>query len=184
MRFAELLFHSAERLDLHAASMPDGASERADGTALYPGRHFIQREQRWQTGAVSQPEDCQEPLPLKGHSVTFAGSWRPSCSGLPRKYSLKCPEMLGLRARREIGSSRLPDSAKGQTTPVPARDRLCGPECDDFVIVSKISPHPEVLTQTNLVIQSRPDSDSMDLRPIGASDGLTSFCGSSRRESC
>src|SRR5437667_8047617 len=105
-------------------------------------------------------------------------------SRLPRKYSLKCPEMLGLRARREIGLSRLPDSAKGQTTPVPARDRLCGPECDDFVIVSKISPHPEVLTQTNLVIQSRPDSDSMDLRPIGASDGLTSFCGSSRRESC
>src|SRR6266568_4169589 len=104
--------------------------------------------------------------------------------GLPRKYSLKCPEMLGLRARREIGSSRLPDSAKGQTTPVPARDRLCGPECDDFVIVSKISPHPEVLTQTNLVIQSRPDSDSMDRRPIGASDGLTSFCGSSRRQSC
>ena len=102
---------------------------------------------------------------------------------LPRKYSLKCPEMLGLRARREIGSSRLPDSAKGQTTPVPARDRLCGPECDDFVIVSKISPHPEVLTQTNLVIQSRPDSDSMDLRPIGAGDGLTSLCGSSRRES-
>ena len=39
-------------------------------------------------------------------------------------------------------------------------------------IASKIGPHPEVLTQTNLVFQSRPDSDSMDLRPIGASDGF------------
>src|SRR5437667_5877918 len=94
-------------------------------------------------------------------------------SRLPRKYSLKCPEMLGLRALREIGSSRLPDSAKGQTTPVPVRDQLCGPKCDGFVTASeKMSPHPEILTQTNLVIQSRPDSDSMDLRPIGASDGL------------
>src|SRR5260370_9058688 len=90
---------------------------------------------------------------------------------LPRKYSLKCPEMLGLRARREIGSSRLPDSAKGQTTPVPARDQLCGPECDGFVTASKMSPHPESLTQTNLVIQSMPDRDSLVLRHIGASHG-------------
>jgi hypothetical protein len=55
-------------------------------------------------------------------------------------------------------------------------------EVNDLAIDSKISPHPEVLTQVNLAIQSRPDSDSMDLRPIGASGGLTSFCGSSRCE--
>src|SRR5256885_12681816 len=83
--------------------------------------------------------------------------------------------MLGLRARREIGLSGFPDSAKGQTTTVAARVYLCGPKSDGLPITSKISPHPEVLTQTNLVIQSKPDSDSMDLRPIGASDGLTSL---------
>src|SRR6266480_2105437 len=93
-----------------------------------------------------------------------------STTRLPRKYSLNCAEMLGLRARREIGLSGFPDSAKGQTTPVAARVYLCGPKSDDLPITSKISPHPEVLTQTNLVIQSKPDSDSMDLRPIGASD--------------
>jgi hypothetical protein len=38
----------------------------------------------------------------------------------------------------------LPDSAKGQTTPFAARVFLCGPECDDLVIASKMSPHPEV----------------------------------------
>src|SRR5437762_13574081 len=43
----------------------------------------------------------------------------------------------------------------------PARDQLCGPKCDGFVTASKMSPHREILTQTNLVIQSKPDSDSM-----------------------
>src|SRR5438876_6580456 len=46
--------------------------------------------------------------------------------------------MLGLRARRQIGSTRFPVSAKGQTTPVPARDQLCGPKCDGFVIAGMI----------------------------------------------
>src|SRR5215813_13795094 len=81
--------------------------------------------------------------PCRPNSAAFQAWVRPirgtctySAAGtgnlLPRKYSLNCPEMLGLRARREIGSSRLPDSAKGQTTPVPARDQLCWPKCDGF----------------------------------------------------
>src|ERR1700726_547062 len=112
---------------------------------------------------------------------------------LPRKYSLEnTPSKIllelygnaGVESRRKIGSSRLSDSAKGQTTPVPREINSAGQSVMVFVIASKISPHPEVLTPAKLVIRSRPDSDSMDLRPIGASDGLTSLCGSSRREFC
>src|SRR5260370_5423706 len=100
------------------------------------------------TGFREKPTDCPDSIRLATATVVEAGEGflldgGPLVDRLPRKYSLKCPEMLGLRARREIGSSRLPDAAKGQTTPVPARDRLCRPHPHDFLLVTTMSPHPE-----------------------------------------
>src|SRR5712691_8130790 len=112
-------------------------------------------------------------------------TWRQSWSRLPpSKIFLELSGNAGVesKARNWIESiarfgERADDSLRRERSALRAK-------VDGLVIASKISPHPEVLTQTNLVIQSRPDSDSMDLRPIGASDGLTSLCGSSRRAFC
>ena len=51
-------------------------------------------------------------------------------NALIRHFCAGSPEMLGLRARREFGSRRVPDSAKRQTTPDAARDQFGGPKCD------------------------------------------------------